>query len=82
MADESRPTWHWDEQAALRAELAEQTEAAAAITAALRAEVARLEGEKTELVSNVEFWRKQAEDAAERERLLRLALARQLRTGG
>lgn len=79
MADE-RPTWHWDEQAALRAELADQTEAAAFVAAALRAEVERLEREKSELVDNVNFWRKQAEDATERERLLRLALARQLRT--
>ena len=80
MGDESRPTWHWDEQAALRAELADQAESAATVAAALRAEVERLEAEKNELADNVNFWRKQAEDAAERERLLRLALARQLRT--
>jgi len=80
VGDEREPAWHWDEQAALRAELAAQAEAAAAIAAALLAEVERLEAEKTELVDNVNFWRKQAEDAAERERLLRLALARQLRT--
>jgi len=80
VGDESRPTWHWDEQAALRAELADQAESAATVAAALRAEVERLEAEKNELADNVNFWRKQAEDAAERERLLRLALARQLRT--
>jgi hypothetical protein len=81
VADESRPAWHWDEQAALRAELADQAEAAATVAAALRAEVERLEREKSELADNVNFWRKQAEDAADRERLLRLALARQMRKG-
>lgn len=48
MAAES-PGWHWDEQAALRAELAEQCETAAVIEAALHAEIARLEGENAEL---------------------------------
>lgn len=81
MGDESRPTWHWDEQAALRAELADQAEAAATVAAALRAEVDRLEKEKTELVENVAFWRRRADDATERERLLRLALARAMRRG-
>jgi hypothetical protein len=79
VGDESRPTWHWDEQAALRAELADQTETAATVAAALRAEVARLEAEKAELLSNVEFWQRQAAAAEEREQLLKLALARALR---
>lgn len=81
MGDESRPTWHWDEQAALRAELADQAEAAATVAAALRAEVERLEREKSELLDSLNFWRQQAEEAAARERLLRLALARQMRKG-
>lgn len=62
MGDERQPTWHWDEQAALRAELAEQTEAAAA-------EIARLRAETSALAKTVAFWRGQAQR-------LRLALAR------
>jgi Tfp pilus assembly protein PilO len=37
-----RPAWHWDEQQALREELAAQSETAAVIEAALRAEIAEL----------------------------------------
>lgn len=75
MGDASQPTWHWDEQAALRAELADQAEVAAELAAALRAEVARLEAEAGQLRDNVEFWRGRADAFAERARQLRRALA-------
>lgn len=74
-----QPAWHWDEQAALRAELAEQAESAAVVTAALRAEVARLEREKAELEQSRAFWQDKAERAEERARLVTLALSRVLR---
>lgn len=40
MSEPDRPAWHWDEQAALRDELAEQAEAAARDRAQLEAELA------------------------------------------
>ncbi len=72
MGDASRPNWHWDEQAALRAELAEQAEAAAADVAALQAEVARLE-------EAIAFWQTYARAAGQRERKLRASLVRAIR---
>lgn len=45
-----RPAWHWDEQQALREELAAQAETATLIEAALRAEIAEL----TEKVDSLE----------------------------
>jgi hypothetical protein len=74
-----RPAWHWDEQAALRAELADQAEATAVVTAALRAELARLEREKAELEESRAFWQGRAEAAEERARLVTVALSRLLR---
>lgn len=73
MSDEAR--WHWDEQAALRAELADQTETTAAIVAAQRAEITRLE-------ADLEFWRQQAAGARRREEMLRLQLSRLVQRHG
>lgn len=80
MSEPDRPPWHWDEVRALREELAEQQELAATVTAALRAEVERLERDKTEAVAQVAFWQRQTESAEQRELIATRALARLLRT--
>lgn len=54
MGDEREPGWHWDEQRALREELAD-------VTLAAVDERARLERE-------LAYWRARAERAEERER--------------
>ena len=79
-AQPTEPTWHWDEMAAMRAELADAVEIAATVEAALRAEVQRLEREKRELAASVSFWQEQAARAEERTTVATQALARALRT--
>jgi voltage-gated sodium channel len=69
-----------EELRALREELAEQQELAATVTAALRAEVERLERDKQEAIGQVAFWQRQTESAEQRELIATRALARLLRT--
>lgn len=68
-------SWHWDEQAALRAELAAQTETAGHLIAAQRAQIKRLE-------ADLEFWREQAAGSRRREEMLRLQLSRLVQRHG
>lgn len=80
MDEPERRAWHWEEVRALRDELAALEETHATVTAALRAEVERLEREKAEAVGQVAFWQGQTERAEQRELIATKALARLLRT--
>jgi len=80
VSEPDRPAWHWDEVRALRDELAAQTETAAAIAAALRAEVARLEREKEGLLAELASAQARAQVQGERAQLATEALARLMRT--
>lgn len=60
MGDDRRPRWHWDEMAAMRAELADAVEAAARVEATLRAQIEQLERDKAELLAALRLWQQRA----------------------